>query len=366
VHANDDARGYLAAFFRGQAFEGGLRFRAELDKLKLDYTRESLRRLDGLLAWIRLTQPLPRAAFEQEADARQFLYLVTFYLGETVSRLADATVMWWSRRRLCELDAAWQEMESGLHTDLFCFYNQTSSRRAGARLLPITTLLARLCGPDTSRSVLADAEKVIAHLRRQVPGLEADQAARWQALSPAEREALMPDRPDWMNAHYSRFTFDHYEELFARGRVIWGRIVQANNALFRPGADDCAAEVLFDPAGTLSHVELAAPANHLFSLKGTLPRDPTQRRIAHHLTEEFIWASGQEVPASVSATPLRMSTFLVHRQHLPEGRLVFPFFPLLLHPHQPGIVAVLPSRWWPAELLARWHFDAAPRQPAHA
>ena len=85
---------YLQAFADGEAFPGGLAHREALQRLKLDYSRDSLERIDGLLDRIRASHRLSYGAFLNLQSNQNFLYLLCFYVGATIAQCSGQTIEW--------------------------------------------------------------------------------------------------------------------------------------------------------------------------------------------------------------------------------------------------------------------------------
>jgi hypothetical protein len=172
-----------------------------------------------------------------------------------------------------------------------------------------------------------------------------------RALPESERSYLEIPAPEWMARDPLQKSFSRYPDLWFGGKVVWGRIVQVNTALFSAGDEDLPGDVVFDPTGQLGPDELAEVTGRLYALKGTTPTDAALRAVADHLTNEYARAFGRPVPKSISHHPLLMSTVLFHRKHLPGRKITQPYFPVLINDKFPGVVMALPSRWWPDALL---------------
>lgn len=181
--------------------------------------------------------------------------------------------------------------------------------------------------------------------------LSINPAACVRSLAAHERSYVGIPAPQWMAQDPLLKSFSRYPDLWFGGTVVWGRIVQVNQALFVAGDSDSPGDVVYDSTGTLGHEDLAQVATQLFSLKGTTPADPALRAFADHLTNEYLRACGMRVPQSMSRHPLYMSTVLFHRKHLPGRKITKPHFPVLINEKFPGVVMALPSRWWPKDLL---------------
>ncbi len=59
--------------------------------------------------------------------------------------------------------------------------------------------------------------------------------------------------------------------------------------------------------------------------------------------------SGHDLPASIGARGLQTASLLFFRKHLRGGVLSGGKLPLLVSPEHPGIVMMLPSKYWPEE-----------------
>jgi hypothetical protein len=145
--------------------------------------------------------------------------------------------------------------------------------------------------------------------------------------------------------------------LRKNGEIVWGHIVQANNALFSKGFGDLPADVIFsfDPHYDDAIGELEGIAAALFELKGTRPEDPAAKRIAKHLTAEITRAWKLPVPVDLTGgREVFLTTIMVCRAHLPGRHLAASLFPLLATREQTKAAMILSSRYWPAELLDCW------------
>ncbi len=188
--------------------------------------------------------------------------------------------------------------------------------------------------------------------------LSINPAACFKSLAAHERSYVGIPAPQWMAQDPLLKSYSRYPDLWFGGTVVWGRIVQVNQALFAPGDWDSPGEIVYDPTGTVGPEDLDRVATQLFALKGTTPADPALRAFADHLTGEIDRAFGMRVPPSLSRQPLYMSTVLFHRKHLPDQKITQLHFPVLINEKFPGVVMALPSRWWPQDLLEQSGGDA--------
>jgi TPR repeat protein len=148
------------------------------------------------------------------------------------------------------------------------------------------------------------------------------------------------------------------ELLLARGTVVWGHLVQANQILFdRDNERTAPANVIYSPDAYFDGRTdvLAAFARDLFAQKGMLPGDPEIGSFVRAVTDEYLRVMRRELPRSYSAgRPAYFATCFIEPHHLPDGYLARSEFPLLVNADETEAVMMLPVRFWPPELLARW------------
>lgn len=155
-----------------------------------------------------------------------------------------------------------------------------------------------------------------------------------------------------------------------RGRVVWGHIVQANSLLFDPANRmTLAANVVYSPDPYFDgRVSLLADIAHgLFAQKGTTPADRDLREFVRVITDERERVLRRELPRRYcEGRSVYFATCLIQPGHLPGNCLTQSAFPLLINPAETRLVMVLPARFWPARLIARWQADAPAGAPPPA
>lgn len=112
------AQDFLAALDAGADVPGGLAFLGELRLARLDYSLESLDRLDQLLARARQQIGPDHERWQGRADADNFCLMLAFYLGEMVARQARQPIAWHDREEAAALmpadmplpDASWSRV----------------------------------------------------------------------------------------------------------------------------------------------------------------------------------------------------------------------------------------------------------------
>lgn len=354
---NHHAHTYLRAFLNQGRFAGGLSFAAELDGLALDFSQASLERIDTLLDRLRVRHAPREHQFLLPQANQNFLYLLAFYVGETVAHLTDATINWYAYDELVGHSTGFSAMGRGFHTSAVCRYNQSATDRSEANFAPLVSIMTRLFD-DTSRSVAFSGQGIIERLHLTAHSPNIDLRARLHALSDADRSLLHVPAPDWLSSDPLQQAFDAYPSLLLSGKVVWARVVDAPTALFESGENDLPGSIVYDPTGRLDHVSLIHPARAIMALAHTVPTDERLRKLHHFLQPTTPHEFGIKIPAVISPHRLRLSSILFHRRHLPNRRLQELYLPVIISDKHPGLVMALPCAWWPESLLNCLSFQA--------
>jgi hypothetical protein len=148
------------------------------------------------------------------------------------------------------------------------------------------------------------------------------------------------------------------QALLDRGEVVWGRLVQANQILFDPSNSYTApANVIYsmDPYFDGRLETLGEVAHGLFARKGTVPGERELREFVRVITDERERIMRRELPRGYcGGRSVYFTTCFIRPGHLPGNRIARPEFPLLVNFRETEAVMVLPSRFWPADLVAQW------------
>lgn len=150
--------------------------------------------------------------------------------------------------------------------------------------------------------------------------------------------------------------FKSWQDVFSKGKIVWGHIVQANMMLFEDGSLDAPATVVYSAQDDHVHPNyLQQVAHSIFELKETTQTDPELARAADEITDELKRVFGSPVPTQLSpSVRCQTSVVFIVRKHLPERRLNCPLFPLVVYPGRPQMVAILPCRYWPINFTEWW------------
>jgi hypothetical protein len=174
------------------------------------------------------------------------------------------------------------------------------------------------------------------------------------------RRRLRVRPPKWMRRRDElREIYRDQAQLLEEGTVVWGATVQANNALFSPGEGDSPAMVVYaaDQTFDQSPERLIEIATRMFQLKDTTPEDPRERRVAELVSDEMGRQMGWLLPKHFAdGRKVYAATYMVFRQHLPDGYLESRWLPLLIHPDTDSVM-IVPSVYWPDALVGLWSKD---------
>jgi hypothetical protein len=143
-----------------------------------------------------------------------------------------------------------------------------------------------------------------------------------------------------------------------RGQVYWGHLVQANQMLFDPqNPHTLPANVIYstDPFFDGRVAILASIGHGLFAQKGSSGADPELRAFVRAITNERERILRRELPAGYCGNrPVYFTTCFIQPGHLPDHCVARPAFPLLVNFEETEAVMILPSRFWPPELVSSW------------
>jgi hypothetical protein len=186
----------------------------------------------------------------------------------------------------------------------------------------------------------------------------------------AERAWLAFRRPHWLTQDDElRRNFDEQERLFTHGGIELAAFVMVNEVLLRD-ADVGAPGMCVhtdDPWYAEHSGELFELAQRVGDLDETTPDEPELAALAEHVTDEMAREHRRPLPAAwTGGRRVYVSTVFVERDHLPRRWFVHSLVPLVTAPAVTQVAAILPSRWWPADLVEAWDEPAPPSECDHA
>lgn len=149
---NPMAAQYLEVFQNNGEFEGGLSYKAGLKHANLDFSLESLARVDTLLDQIRTRfKPDPETFLAVHAN-QNFLYLLCFYVGHTVASNSRQQVVWLQYHEFIEAFPEHQAM----YPECFATSVTCLLERAGF-FIPLSSIQERLFDEPPGKSVAFSA-----------------------------------------------------------------------------------------------------------------------------------------------------------------------------------------------------------------
>ena len=146
--------------------------------------------------------------------------------------------------------------------------------------------------------------------------------------------------------------------LFERGRVVWGAIIQANEALFEGGGlQSCLPAALIyceDSTYDADPHRLLENAHNMYDLKGRLCT-PDMQAFASKLADEMVADIKLPIPTGFTGgAQCYYGTLLVARKHLPSEYLANSFFPILIAPEETKAATILPWSYWDVPFKLKW------------
>ncbi|MFL6699865.1 MAG: tetratricopeptide repeat protein [Vitreoscilla sp.] len=138
---NDVARLFLETYARRGEPEGGWKFGRALQQAQLDWSEESLERIDLLLKAIRERVKPVHEEFIADPAGRNFLSLLVFYLMAVLSRRSGAEIEWHDTRSARQAVADWANIDETPFTRLVAL-----APDQGLLFLPLVWLHDRLFG----------------------------------------------------------------------------------------------------------------------------------------------------------------------------------------------------------------------------
>lgn len=166
---NDVARLFLETYARGGEVDGGWKFGRALQQAQLDFSEDSLERIDLLLKAIRERAKPQHDEFIADPQGRNFIALLAFYLMAVLSRRTGAEIEWHDTRSARKATADWANIEETPFTRLVAL-----APDQGLLFLPLVWLHDRLFSLG-----LGQVETASDYLRSVAQELEYDLPMAW-------------------------------------------------------------------------------------------------------------------------------------------------------------------------------------------
>jgi hypothetical protein len=178
------ADNYLDVYRRGAEFEGGLAFQKALAQANLDFSVESLGRIDLLLDQIRERLKPEFDSFIGKQENQNFLHLIAFYAGEVIARGMGWQRQWLEHPELVKAVEEASEYPFCFATSITCLFEN------GYWFLPLSPIQERLFEADSGRSLKESAARYMKS-QAEPPKLERSSAIPSMVPGPAAAEVKM-------------------------------------------------------------------------------------------------------------------------------------------------------------------------------
>ena len=171
------------------------------------------------------------------------------------------------------------------------------------------------------------------------------------------------DKPDWdwWNEDL-KHSVENWDKVFTYGKLTWGRIIQVITLMFQQGKDNCPGEVRIwlEKEKPFDADAFDLIGSKLYVIKGYSEHfDPLDEReekaFAAYLEDQMVRVYGLKVPSRIAdGLNVRVSTVFFQRRHIPNKVISNLLFPVLYLNEDPMVAVMVPSRFWPQELLQNW------------
>ncbi|MFI4910995.1 MAG: hypothetical protein ACIAQZ_04955 [Sedimentisphaeraceae bacterium JB056] len=197
--------------------------------------------------------------------------------------------------------------------------------------------------------IIEECREIFGDAPRQIKGFEL-----WKASLSV---------PFWAIRSLDFRFFELYRDqwkLLKNGRVVWGRLIQANELLYRRGFSSHPATIVYslDPQVDSYTEILDETAVKLFGLRGKQLVNPQLQILADKLEDEMVMDMKLLIPPSFTeGIECFYACIMVDRKHLPTKRLSYNRFPILVNPEQTNTTMMLPYRYWSESMVLKWVYD---------
>lgn len=377
---------YLHNFFQKKMWQDGLAYEQELRNCRLDYSPDSLRRIDDLIYSIRQNHPENIETFFADMSKQNFMSVLAFYCGETVGRARHEAAVW---QQYDEYASHHPEIEHNyppaLWTDFFAEFRHYDGTTQ--LFFPLKSICGGLFGSEDgeesifqSAAVLMPPETALEDPLPEPPPQSLDFSIRY-ALSATAKEQLpylqmLP--PNGSATSPLSLQIDALGTLYRQGRVVWAAAINPEPALSESGnTRPTMVDIVYDPTGRTDIDTLRQAARSLALLnhnendnnedednESENTDDNTDTTPTHETSQNSYAQLFHRIPAIISHMPLQTTPLFTWLPHLPDGVLRLPIFPILID-ESTRATTLLPARYWSHTQHYRdWLNQADPKVPA--
>ena len=357
----------------GQFIEHSFKYENELRECNLDYSLNSLKRIDELLLNIKNSLPEFTKAnifsSNYSLNNDSIIKIISYYFGELIGRARDEAPIWYRNfaKKYSSEKVMTSESLSVEFDSKFDINDDSCDCFIPLEVVYQALLTPKYDGVWQSLTLFESAKSFISSTKLDnlnfenplskpsVMALAFDRQSEFSDLDEADLAYLQMMPPDWMDGDSLYEQMNQLATLYKTGKVIWAHVVQANKILWTEDeVHSCPAEILYDPTGRTPVSHLAEVAHELYSLKNTIPDTDNLEIIeyAKHITDETTRVIGFDIPNSITSLPLKSTSMFIWRLHLPNGVLQTSF-PILIS-DETLEVTVLPAKFWDKDYYDEW------------
>jgi TPR repeat protein len=161
---NEIARHFLETYAKGGEVDGGWMFGKGLHQAELDFSEDSLERIDRLLDAIRERTKPAREGIVETARGRNFSALLAYYVMAYISRHTGAVIEWHDLESARASVPAGTVLPEGSTSRLVAL-----APDQGAALMPLGWIEDKLFGAGTALNAADYIASIVAHLERDAP-----------------------------------------------------------------------------------------------------------------------------------------------------------------------------------------------------
>lgn len=370
---SNDSSAALSDNFNKKFTEYSFKYENELRECNLDYSLNSLKRIDKLLLSIKNSLPefteanIFSSNYPLHNDST--IKVISYYFGELIGRARDEAPIWYrnfakkySSEKYITFESLSVEFDSKFDINddsCDCFiplevvYQALLTPSDGGVWQSLTLFESAKSFISSTKLNNLDFKKPLS--TPSVMALAFDRQSEFADLDEADLAYLQMMPPDWMKNDSLYEQMNQLATLYKTGKVVWAHVVQANKMLWTEDeVYSCPAELLYDPTGRTPVSHLEKVAHELYGLKDTIPDTDNLEIIeyAKHITDEFTRVVGFDIPNSITSLPLKSTSMFIWRLHLPNGVLQTSF-PILIS-DETLEVTVLPAKFWDKDYYEEW------------
>jgi len=162
-------------------------------------------------------------------------------------------------------------------------------------------------------------------------------------------------KPFWLGDDPLKQIYENLNILYQSGKVVYAFLVQANEILFKRFPPfNCPANIIFslDEFYKSNPMELQNISQELYSYKNEGDTPPEIKQITDSITDEMNRLFNIPIPLDITENKqVYFTTIMVHRNHLPKGKLISSLFPVVCDLNSTNTSIILPKKYWTKDFI---------------